>query len=139
MKPPVEHRPCQAPALLAPAQIIFLDLIFEMWLSMTVDFLDIVANTASGDTYVLHKSARMGFFASYWKYGNVTPLSKSGSLSSVTSEYRPSQLFLFFLRFLGISQSYQNVLILLFCYVWSIARLFGVLQQTLIFDCWIGI
>ena len=45
-KSSVECRPCQAPALLAPAQIIFLVLLLEMWLSMTVDFLNIVANAA---------------------------------------------------------------------------------------------
>ena len=42
-KSSIDRRPCQAPALLAPAQIIFLVLILEMWLSMTADFL----NTAS--------------------------------------------------------------------------------------------
>ena len=38
---------------------------------------------------VLRKLARMGSFASCWRYGNVTPLSKSGSPSSIPSEYRP--------------------------------------------------
>ena len=42
-------------------------------------------------------------------------------------------------KLLGINQSYRNVLIPLFCLVWSIVCLFGVLQQILIFDCWIGI
>ena len=35
----------------------------------------------------------------------------------------------------GISESYGNVLILVFCLLWSIAHLCGVLQQILIFDC----
>ena len=45
-KSSVECRPYQAPSLHAPAQIIFLVLILEMWISMTVDFLNIVANAA---------------------------------------------------------------------------------------------
>ena len=36
-----------------------------------------------------HKLARMSSFASCWRYGNVTPLSKSGSPSSIPSQYRP--------------------------------------------------
>ena len=38
---------------------------------------------------VLRKLARMGSFASCWRCGNVTPLSKSGSRSLIPSEYRP--------------------------------------------------
>ena len=38
---------------------------------------------------VLCKLARMGSFASCWKYSNVTPLSKSGSPSLIPVEYRP--------------------------------------------------
>ena len=45
-KSSVERRPWQAPALLAPAQITFLVLILEMWLSMTTDFINIAANAA---------------------------------------------------------------------------------------------
>ena len=43
-----------------------------------------------------------------------------------------------FMMVFGISQSYRNVLIL-FCRVWSITHLFGVLQLMLILDYWIGI
>ena len=58
-KSSVEHRPCQATAFLAPAKIIFLVLILEMWLSMTVDFLDIAGNTAR--RRYLHSSKGLRF------------------------------------------------------------------------------
>ena len=38
---------------------------------------------------VFRKLARMGSFASCWRYSNVTPLSKSGSPSLIPGEYRP--------------------------------------------------
>ena len=43
------------------------------------------------------------------------------------------------LKFSGINQAYRNALIPLFCLVWSIVHLLGVLQQILVFHCCIGI
>ena len=53
---------------------------------------------------------------------------------SVSSVAQKIDLLRRFFKVLGISQSYRNVLILLFCLVWGIAHLFDVLQQILIFD-----
>ena len=42
---------------------------------------------ASKVSVVLCKLARMDSFASCWRYGNETPLSKSGSPSLIPSKY----------------------------------------------------
>ena len=50
---------------------------------------------------VFHKLARMGSFASCWRYSNVTPLSKMGVLAQFLVNANQFQLFLFCLKFLS--------------------------------------
>ena len=52
-------------------------------------FIKIADFAALRVSVVLHKLARMSSFASCWRCGNVTPLSKSVSPSSIPSEYSP--------------------------------------------------
>ena len=57
--------------------------IFPLFFINTADFM------APKVSIVLCKLARMGSCVSCWRYSNVTPLSKSGSPSSIPGKYRP--------------------------------------------------